>query len=121
MNTACFKSRNYAEKKRGTAQKDKMIAGKNEAEIYEALGLAYIEPELREDAGEIEAALAGRLPKLIGYGDLKGDLQVQTDWSDGENSIEEMALEARRLGLEYIAVTDHTKRLAMARGLDEKG
>ena len=107
-------------KKRGTAQKDKMIAGKNEAEIYETLGLAYIEPELREDAGEIEAALAGRLPKLIGYGDLKGDLQVQTDWSDGENSIEEMALEARRLGLEYIAVTDHTKRLAMARGLDEK-
>ncbi len=100
--------------------KEEKIAGRTEKEIYEALGLEYIEPELREDGGEIEAARAGKLPKLINYGDLKGDLQVQTDWSDGENSIEEMASEARRLGLEYIAVTDHTKRLAMARGLDEK-
>jgi len=96
------------------------LAGRTEEEIYEALGLDWIPPELREDAGEIEAAGKGRLPALIEYGDLRGDLQVQTDWTDGAASIEEMADAARKLGLEYIAITDHTRDLAMARGSDEK-
>lgn len=97
------------------------IAGKSEGEVYRALGLSYIEPELREAAGEIEAAARGALPRLIGYGDLKGDLQIQTDWTDGQNSIEDMALAAEVLGLEYIAITDHTRALAMTGGLTEAG
>ncbi len=111
--------------KRGSARKEIMIAGKTEEEIYNALGLRYIEPEMREMTGEIEAALrqaqgkSPGLPKLIAYGDLKGDLQTQTNWTDGAHSIEEMAESAMKAGLEYIAITDHTKRLAMARGLDE--
>lgn len=96
----------------------KMIAGKTEEEIYEKLGLRYIEPEMREMVEEIEASRAGKLPKLIGYGDLKGDLQVQTNWTDGSATIEEMAKTAMNAGLEYIAITDHTKRLAMTHGLD---
>jgi DNA polymerase (family 10) len=95
------------------------IAGRTEEDVYEALGLPFIPPELRENAGEIEAAAAGKLPDLVDYGDLRGDLQTQTSWTDGANSIEEMASEARRLGLEYIAVTDHTKGLAMTGGCDE--
>lgn len=106
--------------KRGTTRKEIQIAGKTEEEIYKALGMDYIEPELRENHGEIELAQQHRLPKLIGYNDLKGDLQIQTKWTDGEYSIEEMANEAMKIGLSYIAITDHTKRLAMARGLDEK-
>jgi DNA polymerase (family X) len=96
------------------------LAGRTEEEIYEALGLDWIPPELREDAGEIEAAGQGRLPALIEHGDLRGDLQIQTDWTDGSGSIEEMADAARKLGFEYIAITDHTRDLAMARGSDEK-
>jgi DNA polymerase (family 10) len=96
------------------------LAGRTEEEIYEALGLAWIPPELREDAGEIEVAAKGRLPALIEHGALRGDLQVQTDWTDGSASIEEMVDAARKLGLEYIAITDHTRDLAMARGSDEK-
>ncbi|MDP3710798.1 MAG: DNA polymerase/3'-5' exonuclease PolX [bacterium] len=98
----------------------KQIAGKTEEDLYEALGLKYIEPELREMTGEIEASREGKLPKLIGYGDLKGDLQVQTNWTDGENSIEEMAKAAKELGMEYILITDHTRGLAMTGGADEK-
>lgn len=96
------------------------IAGKNEEEIYKTLGLAYIEPELRENTGEIEASRVGTLPKLIGYKDLRGDLQVQTDWTDGKDSIEAMAKAAAKRGLEYIAITDHTKHLTVTNGLDEK-
>jgi DNA polymerase (family 10) len=95
------------------------IAGATEEEVYQALGLPFVPPELREDSGELEAARAGRLPRLIEHGRLRGDLQVQTDWTDGSASIEEMALAARALGLEYIAITDHTRDLAMARGCDE--
>ena len=102
---------------RGTGR---LIAGKTEEEIYKKLGMELMEPELRTNHGEIEAALAGKLPKLIGYDDLKGDLQVQTDWTDGENSIKEMAEAAKKQGLEYILITDHTKSLAMTGGLDEK-
>jgi DNA polymerase (family 10) len=96
------------------------IAGKTEEDLYRALGLDFIPPEMRENKGEIEAAQNHRLPKLINYGDLRGDLQVQTNWTDGANSIEEMAKAAAAAGLEYIAITDHTKRLAMTGGLDEK-
>jgi DNA polymerase (family X) len=95
------------------------LAGRTEEEVYEALGLAFVPPELREDTGEIEAAQEGRLPALIEHGELRGDLQVQTSWTDGVASIEEMARAARALGLSYMAVTDHTQGLAMARGLDE--
>ena len=104
----------------GLFRGEKRIAGKTEEEVYKALGLAYIPPELRENQGEIEAAKKGELPDLVGYGDLRGDLQTQTTWTDGSNSIEEMAAEAKRLGLEYIAITDHTKSLAMTGGSDEK-
>lgn len=98
----------------------KKIAGEDEKEIYELLGLDYIHPEMRENKGEIELAKAHKLPNLISYDAVKGDLQVQTDWSDGADSIETIAREAEKIGLEYIAITDHTKRLAVARGLDEK-
>jgi len=103
----------------GVFRGEKAIAGKTEEEVYAALGLPYIPPELREMTGEIEAAYAGKLPDLIGYDDVRGDLQTQTTWTDGANSIEEMAAEAQRLGREYIAITDHTKGLAMM-GADEK-
>ncbi len=98
----------------------KQIAGRTEEDLYKALGLRYIEPEMRENTGEINAARENNLPKLINYGELKGDLQVQTNWTDGESSIEEMARAAEKIGLEYIAVTDHTKSLAMTGGADEK-
>ncbi|HUC01387.1 MAG TPA: DNA polymerase/3'-5' exonuclease PolX [Candidatus Paceibacterota bacterium] len=102
------------------------VAGRTEEEIYKALRMAYPEPEIRENTGEVEAAareFEGKkpgLPKLIGYGDLLGDLQTQTNWTDGDDSIEVMARAAAARGLEYIVITDHTKRLAMAHGLDEK-
>ncbi|RJQ29772.1 DNA polymerase/3'-5' exonuclease PolX [Candidatus Parcubacteria bacterium] len=98
----------------------KRVAGASEEEIYRALGLEYIEPEMREDKGEIELARSHKLPNLVGYGDLRGDLQIQTDWTDGSASIEAMAKAALSRGLEYIAITDHTKGLAMTGGLDEK-
>ena len=110
----------------GVFKGKKRVACKTEEEVYRALGLPYIEPELREDTGEIEAALRqaqGKppgLPKIIPYDSLQGDLQVQTNWTDGEHSIEDMAKEAKRQGLSYIAITDHTKDLAMTGGSDEK-
>lgn len=104
----------------GVFKGEKRIAGETEEEVYAALGLPYIEPELREGAGEIEAAMEGRLPKLISYGSLKGDLQVQTNWTDGAQSIAEMAEAARKAGLSYIVITDHTRSLAMTGGLDEE-
>lgn len=104
----------------GVFRGEKAVAGRTEEEVYAVLGLPYIAPELREMTGEIEAAQAGKLPDLIDYGTLRGDLQTQTTWTDGANSIEEMAAEAQRLGLEYIAITDHTRGLAMTGGSDEK-
>jgi len=104
----------------GLFRGDERLASRTESEVYEALGLPPIPVELREDTGEIEAAQQGRLPTLIEHGDLRGDLQVQTDWSDGAASIEAMAAAARAAGLEYIAVTDHTRDLAMAGGSDER-
>ena len=104
----------------GLFRKGKRIAGGTEEGIYAALGLEYIEPEMRENKGEIELSRGKRLPRLIGYKDIEGDLQIQTDWTDGSGSIEVMAREAEKRGLKYIAITDHTKRLAMTHGLDEK-
>ncbi len=98
----------------------KIIAAETEKEVYEKLGMQLPFPEIRSNLGEIDAALEGKLPKLIGYDDLKGDLQIQTSWTDGKNSIEEMAREAEKIGHEYIAITDHTKSLAMTGGSDEK-
>lgn len=104
----------------GLFKGEKQIAGRNEEDIYKALGLLYIEPEMRENTGEIELAGKGKLPKLIKYTDLKGDLQLQTNWTDGKNTIEEMAEKAIGMDLEYIAITDHTRNLPMTGGLDEK-
>ena len=89
----------------------------SEAQAYEFLGLPYIEPELREDRGEIEAALAGRLPRLVQLDDLRGDLHSHSDWSDGSHPIEAMAEAARRRGHAYQVLTDHSISLAIARGL----
>ncbi|MCI0680227.1 DNA polymerase/3'-5' exonuclease PolX [bacterium] len=99
----------------------KQIAGETEEDLYKAFGLDYIPPELREMTGEIGMAREGKLPALIKQGDLKGDLQVQTSWTDGNASIEKMAEAAEAAGLSYIAITDHTRALAMTGGLDEKG
>lgn len=97
----------------------KKIAGANEKEIYRVLGLTYIEPELREMTGEIEAAKNKTLPKLIGFKDLKGDLHAHTNWSEGSATILQMAEKARERGLEYIAITDHAGRLKVTNALDE--
>jgi DNA polymerase (family 10) len=96
------------------------VAAATEEEIYSTLGLAWIPPELRENQGEIEAAETGRLPKLITLGDMRGDLHMHTTETDGRATLEEMAEAARAMGYEYIAITDHSKALAMANGLDEK-
>jgi DNA polymerase (family 10) len=95
------------------------IAGRTEEEVYRALGLSFIPPELREDHGEIELAQHGALPTLVSETDMRGDLQVHTNWTDGSVSIEAMARAAQALGREYIAITDHTRDLAMTGGLDE--
>ena len=95
------------------------VAGETEEEIYEKLGMAWIPPELRENCGEIEAALELRLPKLLQLTHIRGDLHMHTTETDGRATLEEMAEAARALGYEYIAITDHSKALAMANGLDE--
>ena len=96
------------------------VAGATEAGVYEALGMPWIPPELRENCGEIEAALEGKLPELVELPQIRGDLHMHTTETDGRATLEEMAEAARALGYEYIAVTDHSKALAMANGLDEK-
>lgn len=107
-------------------KKEKYIVGRTEKEIYQTIGLPYIEPELRENTGEIEAGLRqvqgkpNGLPKIIGYDEIKGDLQMHTDWSDGSYSIEQMAKAAAEIGYEYIAITDHTGELKIAGAMDEK-
>jgi len=103
-----------------TLKGEKRVAGRTEKEIYEKLKLDFIPPELRENTGEIAAAEKHALPKLIELKDMKGDLQMHTTASDGKNSIEEMAEAARELGHEYIAITDHSKAVTVANGLDEK-
>ena len=101
-------------------ENEERVAGETEEEVYGQLGLAWIPPELRENCGEIEAALEGRLPNLIELSDIRGDLHMHTVETDGRATLEEMAEAARALGYQYIAITDHSKALAMANGLDEK-
>ena len=96
----------------------KRIAGETEESVYAAIGLPWIPPELREDRGEVDAARTGTLPHLVTMSDLRGDLHVHTKASDGHSTIKEMALAAQARGLEYIAITEHSKRLTVAHGLD---
>ncbi len=96
---------------------EKKLGGENEGDVYKILDMSYIPPELREDTGEIEAALEGRLPKLVEMGDIKGDLHVHTKSSDGSHDIQELIDAAKARGYEYLAITDHSKGLAVARGL----
>jgi DNA polymerase (family 10) len=97
----------------------KMLAGQTEQDLYRLLDLQYIEPEMREDSGEIEAAIGGTLPEIIPYNAVKGDLHVHSAWSDGKQSIRELADAAKALGYEYIAICDHAWNPRIARGLDE--
>jgi DNA polymerase (family 10) len=98
----------------------KKIGGRTEEEVYKILGMKWMEPELRTASGEIEAAQKGTLPKIIGYHDIKGDLHVHSKWSEGLNTIEEMALAGKNLGYEYIAISDHTGGLHIANAMDDK-
>ncbi len=104
----------------GLFEGDRCIAGRTEEEIYEKLGLAFIPPELRENQGEIEAAEKGQLPHLVELADIRGDLQMHTTASDGHTSVEEMAAAAKKRGYRYILITDHSKAVTVANGLDEK-
>ena len=99
---------------------DSKVAGETEAQIYEALGLGWIPPELRENSGEVEAAEQGTLPELVELDEIRGDLHMHTTETDGRATLAEMAEAGRAHGYEYIAITDHSKALAMANGLDEK-
>jgi DNA polymerase (family 10) len=98
----------------------KRIGGEEEREVYKALGLPFIPPELREDTGEIEAALGGGLPDLLTVEEIRGDLHVHTKWSDGAHDLDDLVRAARKKGYRYIAITDHSKGLGVAHGLDEK-
>lgn len=102
------------------ARKNRKIAGKEEEDIYKALGLAYIPPEMREDKGEIELALEDKLPRLLELKDIKGDLHVHSESSDGVLTFEEIASSCREVGYEYVVITDHSKTLRVAGGLKEK-
>jgi DNA polymerase (family X) len=125
------KSHNIAVRKRGVGRKlkineygvfrgDKRVAGRTEEEVFEQVGLPYIEPELRENRGEIEAAENKRLPSLVTRDDIRGDLHCHTKASDGKYTLEEMAQAAKERGYDYLAITEHSQRLRVARGLDEK-
>ena len=102
----------------GVFRGQERIAGETEESVYRSVGLDPIPPELREDRGEIEAARTGRLPRLVELADLRGDLHAHTKASDGHNTLPEMALAAKERGLSYLAITEHSRRLAMAHGLD---
>ncbi len=104
----------------GVWRGEKRVAGETEESVYAAVALPYIEPELRENQGELEAARRGELPRLLEISDLRGDLHAHTSATDGRNSVREMALAAKAAGLQYLAITDHSRRLAMARGLDPR-
>ena len=104
----------------GLFKGSKMIAGEKEEQIYEKLGMQWIPPEIREDQGEIKAALEGSLPKLIELKDIRGDLHCHSNWSDGKHSILEMVQKAIDLGYEYLGISDHTKFLKIVKSLNEK-
>lgn len=106
---------------KGTKEhKGKLIAARTEEDVFKAIGLPYIPPEIREASGEVEAALAYKLPKLIEEKDIKGDLHLHSNFSDGADDIIEMAEEARKKGFEYIAITDHASSMGMVKGIKEK-
>ncbi|MFW6081382.1 MAG: DNA polymerase/3'-5' exonuclease PolX [Desulfosalsimonas sp.] len=112
--------RGYRVNEYGVFSGQKRIAGKTEKEVYESVGLVYIEPELRENLGEIEAAEDGTLPELVRRKDIRGDLHSHTRRTDGHGSLREMAQAAKALGYEYLAITEHSQKVAMAGGLNEK-
>ncbi len=99
---------------------NRRVAGKSEAEVYQAIGLPFMPPELREDGGEIEAALEGRLPALVSLQDIRGDLQMHTTWSDGAHPLAELAEGVRAKGYQYMAVTDHSKSATVAGGMKDE-
>lgn len=111
-----YKLNEYGLFKRKTNQK---IAGTTEEDIYSALSMSWIEPELREDRGELDAAIERRLPVLVTIEEIQGDLHVHSEWSDGSASIDEIMNKAKAMGLKYTAICDHSKSLGIARGLDE--
>jgi DNA polymerase (family 10) len=104
----------------GLFRGDDLVASRTEEEVYEALGLDWIPPELRENMGEVDLAAEGKLPSLVNLSDICGDLQMHTTASDGRTSAEEMAAAAKKLGYKYILITDHSKATVIANGLDEK-
>lgn len=104
----------------GVFRREKSIAGKTEEDVFKSVGLPFIAPELREDQGEIEAAQSGKLPSLIELKHIKGDLHVHSDWTDGNNTIEEMAKAAKKRGYKYIAICDHSPAVGITNGLTEE-
>jgi DNA polymerase (family 10) len=102
----------------GVFREEKLIAGAEEEDVYKSLGLPWIPPELREDQGEIEAAMSGNLPVLLGYNELKGDLHVHSNYSDGTSSLEELAEFARKMGYQYLGICDHSRSVKYAGGLE---
>ncbi|MCI0531214.1 MAG: DNA polymerase/3'-5' exonuclease PolX [candidate division Zixibacteria bacterium] len=98
----------------------KSIASRTEEDMYKKLGMQWVPPEIREDWGEVELAFKNKIPRLIEAGDIKGDLQMHTDWSDGNSTIQEMAQAAQKLGYQYIAITDHSSLVGITQGLDVK-
>jgi DNA polymerase (family 10) len=101
------------------AEDESRVASETEEEVYRALGLAWIPPELRENCGELEVAAEGRIPELVDLKDVRGDIHMHTTETDGRASLEEMAEAAKNMGYEYMAITDHSKVMAMSNGLDE--
>jgi len=104
----------------GVFRGDKFIAGRTEEEVYAVFGLPWIPPELREDRGEIELAMKGQLPKIVEYNEIKGDMHVHSNYSDGADTIEKIAKYAKELGYEYIVIADHSKSAKYAHGMDEE-
>jgi len=102
------------------AKTDRRVAGREEEEVYRALGLPWIPPELREDTGELEAALTGRLPRLLERDAVRGDFHIHTNWSDGSHSLEEVAKVGWRRGYQYLAICDHSQSLKVAHGMSEQ-
>ncbi|ADU97030.1 PHP domain protein [Thermovibrio ammonificans HB-1] len=119
LRTICLKM-GYKLNEYGLFKGDKRIAGRTEEEIYSALGMDTPPPEIREDTGEIEAAQEHRLPKLVGYNEIRGDLHLHSTWSDGASTIEDYVKRALEMGYSYIAISDHSKSLRVAGGLTEE-
>jgi DNA polymerase (family 10) len=113
-------NKSYKLNEYGLFKREEQVAGRTEEEVYEKLGMEWIPPELRENYDEIEAASKHRLPKLLDYHAIKGDLQVHTKWTDGQNTIEEMAMAAKALGYIYIGISDHYSKMVIAGGLNDK-